>query len=236
MELTPEYMGYDRTIVVFSPDGRLFQVEYAREAIKRGATVVGVKTKDSIVFAAYKVSSELSVPESLEKIYLIDDHLAAAASGLLADARVLVGMARNRAQVNKVTYEEPIEVPTIVRFIADRIHVSTLYAGLRPYGIGLLIGGSDSSGPKLFEVDPSGTTIEWKAHVIGRGAPAAEKTLNHKYDEKMKTEDAIKLAIEAIQKGEKDVTPQSLEIGIMEGVGDKVKFRRLPVNEIKKYM
>src|SRR3989338_10421173 len=106
MELTPEYMGYDRTIVVFSPDGRLFQVEYAREAIKRGATVVGIKTKDSVVFAAYKVSSELSVPESLEKIYIIDDHLVTAASGLLADARVLVGMARNRAQVNKVTYEE----------------------------------------------------------------------------------------------------------------------------------
>ncbi len=236
MELTPEYMGYDRTIVVFSPDGRLFQVEYAREAIKRGATVIGIKTKDSIVFAAFKVSSELSVPESLEKIYMIDDHLAAAASGLLADARVLVGMGRNRAQMNKVTYEEPIEVPTIVRFIADRIHVSTLYAGLRPYGIGLLIGGIDSSGPKLFEVDPSGTTIEWKAHVIGRGAPIAEKVLHHKYDDKMKTEDAIKVAIEALQKGEKDVTPQSLEIGVMENSGDKVKFRRLSTNEIKKYM
>ncbi|MFH0889687.1 MAG: archaeal proteasome endopeptidase complex subunit alpha [Candidatus Aenigmatarchaeota archaeon] len=236
MELTPEYMGYDRTIVVFSPDGRLFQVEYAREAIKRGATVVGVKTKDSIVFAAYKVSSELSVPESLEKIYLVDDHLAAAASGLLADARVLVGMARNRAQVNKVTYEEPIEVPTIVRFIADKIHISTLYAGMRPYGIGLLIGGIDSNGPKLFEADPSGTAIEWKAHVIGRGAAVAEKVLSHKYDDKMKTEDAVKLAIEAIQKSEKDVTPQSLEILVLEGAADKVVQRHLTTNEIKKHM
>ncbi len=229
-------MGYDRTIVVFSPDGRLFQVEYAREAIKRGATVVGVKTKESVVFVAFKVSSDLSVPESLEKIYLIDDHLATAASGLLADARVLVGMARNRAQVNKVTYEEPIEVPTIVRFIADRIHVSTLYAGMRPYGIGLLIGGIDSSGPKLFEADPSGTAIEWKAHVIGRGAAAAEKVLSHKYDDKMKTDDAIKLAIEAVQKSEKDVTPQSLEVAVLEGQGDKVKLRKLSAQDIKKYM
>src|SRR3989344_7253031 len=130
-------------------------------------------------------------------------------------------MARNRAQVNKVTYEEPIEVPTIVRFIADRIHVSTLYAGMRPYGIGLLIGGIDSSGAKLFEVDPSGTAIEWKAHVIGRGSTAAEKVLSHKYDEKMKTDDAIKLAIEAIQKSEKDVTPQSLEVAVLEGQGNK---------------
>ncbi len=236
MELTPEYMGYDRTIVVFSPDGRLFQVEYAREAIKRGATVVGVRTKDSVVLAAYKVSSELSVPESLEKIYLVDDHIATAASGLLADARVLVGMARNRAQVNKVTYEEPIEVPTLVRFISDKIHVSTLYAGMRPYGIGLLIGGIDSLGPKLFEADPSGTAIEWKAHVIGRGAAVAEKVLVHKYDEKMKTDDAIKLVIEAIQKSEKDVTPQSLEVLVLEGAAGRVSQKRLAVNEIKKYM
>jgi len=236
MEIVPEYMGYDRTIVVFSPDGRLFQVEYAREAIKRGATVVGVRTKDSIIFAAFKVSSDLSVPESLEKIYSIDDHVGAAASGLLADARVLVNMARNRAQVNRVTYEEPIEVSGIVRFLSDRIHVSTLYAGLRPYGIGLLIGGIDSSGAKLFEADPSGTAIEWKAHAIGRGAAAAEKTLSNKYDDKIKQEDAIKLAIEALQKSEKGVTPHSLEVAVLDGHHEKVKLRRLSTQEIKKHM
>ncbi len=235
MEIVPEYMGYDRTIVVFSPDGRLFQVEYAREAVKRGTTVVGVRTKDCIVLGAFKITSSLSVTESFEKIYQIDDHIGAAAAGLLSDARVLVNQARNRAQMNQITYEEPVDVSTIVKFLSDRVHISTLYAGMRPYGIGVLVGGIDSTGPRLFETDPSGTVLEWKAHVIGRGAATADKILKQKYGEDMKAEQAIKLVVEALMKSEKDATAQNIEVAVIEGKHEKAAFRRLSAQELKKY-
>jgi len=118
-------MGYDRTIAVFSPDGRLFQVEYAKEAVKRGATALGIVFKDGILLATVKPAAKLMV--SLEKIFQIDDHIGAVASGLLADARILINQARIRAQVHRITYEEPIDVWNLARVIGDRMQLSTLY-------------------------------------------------------------------------------------------------------------
>lgn len=230
-DMIPE-MGYDRTIVVFSPEGRLYQVEYAREAIKRGSTAVGVRAKDGVVLGAVKPVSVLSVSDSYEKIYQIDDHVGMAASGMLSDARVLANQARMRCQVNRITYEEPMGIGMIARFLADRIHLSTLYAGMRPYGVGLLFGGVDESGPQLMETDPSGTVIEWKAHVIGKGAPVVEKLLKQKYDDSMKLDQAVRLAVETLQKSEKEAAALGFEVGVVQ---DR-RFRYLSPQELKKYM
>ena len=109
--MQPAQMAYDRAITVFSPDGRLFQVEYAREAVKRGTTTVGLKFKDGVVLLIDKrIRSKLIEPDSIEKIYLIDEHIGCATSGLVADARVLVDQARVVAQIDKVTYGEKINV------------------------------------------------------------------------------------------------------------------------------
>ncbi len=202
-ELLPEYMGYDRTIAVFSPDGRLFQVEYAKEAVKRGLTSLGITYKEGVLLATVKIIKPLLVTETTEKIFQIDDHLGAVAAGLLADARVLIDQARIKSQVHKITYEEPIDVVSLAKFVADKMQLSTLYAGLRPYGTTLLIGGMDSK-PHLIEVDPSGMIYEWQAYAIGRGASVANKILKEKWKPGMSFEQAKKLAEEILQKTEKE--------------------------------
>ena len=112
--------GYDRALTVFSPDGRLFQIEYAREAVKRGTTSVGIISKEGVVFAVdKKIKSKLIVPSSIEKIFKIDDHIATASSGLVADARRLIDIARNQAQVNKLQYHEPITVTGLAKYLGD---------------------------------------------------------------------------------------------------------------------
>lgn len=223
-------MGYDRTIAVFSPDGRLFQVEYAKEAVKRGTTCIGIAFKDGILLATVKPSASLIVPESVEKIFQIDDHIGTVASGLLADARVLVNQARVRAQVHKITYEEAVDVWTTARVIGDRMQISTLYAGLRPFGVSFLIGGVDKVGTHVIESDPSGMLYEWKAYAIGRGGIIANKILKQRWKADLTEKDAIRLAVDIIEKTEKE-KKGSIDIAIIKKDG---KFRRLTEEEIKK--
>ena len=227
----PSYMAYDRTITVFSPDGRLLQVEYARQAVKKGTTSLGIKIQDAIVLGAIKTSAPLLAEDSHKKICEIDDHVAIASSGLLADARNLVEFARVKAQINKITYGSPISVNTITKHIADKTHVVTQYAGVRPFGVGFLIGGVDDTGGRLFETDPSGTVIEWIAQSIGRGSEKAKKTLEKDYKPKMRLEEAVKLAIEALKSGEKEVATKDFEIATVTQEG----FRRLAEADIAKF-
>ena len=225
----PEYMGYDRTIAVFSPDGRLFQVEYAKEAVKRGTTCVGIVFKGGVLLATVKVRSKLVVPTSAEKIFQIDDHAGAVASGLLADARILINQARVRAQMHKMTYEESIDIWNIARVVGDRMQLSTLYAGLRPYGVAFLIAGVDNSTPHLIESDPSGMLYEWEAYAIGKGAIIANKILKQKWHENMSEKEAVQIAIEIIDKTEKD---KSIILDMVIITKDR-KFRTLSEDEIK---
>jgi proteasome alpha subunit len=230
----PEYMGYDRTIAVFSPDGRLFQVEYAKEAVKKGTTSLGLTFKNGVILATIKQSMDLAVTKTTEKLFKIDEHIGAVASGLLADARVLVNQLRIRAQIHRITYEEPIDVWSLARSLGDRMQLSTLYAGLRPFGVSFLIGGVDSTGPHLIESDPSGMLFEWLAYSIGRGAMIANKVFKDKYKEGMDEKTALKLMVEAIKKSEKIKDTDSVEIAIIRDV-DK-KFTILPEQEVKKLM
>ena len=227
----PEYIGYDRTIAVFSPDGRLFQVEYAKEAVKKGITSLGITFKDGVILATVKQLSDLMVSTSMEKIFQIDDHIGAVAAGYLADARMLVNQARIKAQIHRITYEEPIDVWGIARAIGDRMQLSTLYAGLRPFGVSLLIGGVDLTGPHLIESDPSGMLFEWLAYSIGRSANLANKILKEKWRDGMDEESAIRLAITTLKKSEKNVSEKNLEVVTIKR-GNKFKILK---EEIKKF-
>ena len=229
VEQMPEYMGYDRTIAVFSPDGRLFQVEYAKEAVKRGSTTVGITFKDGVVLASTKLDGDMMVSSSAEKIFEIDSHIVAAASGLLADARILVQQARVKSQIHKITYEEPVDAWNVAHIIGDKMQISTLYAGLRPYGVSFLLGGVDSTGPHLIESDPSGMLYEWRTAAIGRGSHVANKILKQKWKTNMKEEDAIKLAVEVMQKSEKD--RKQIDIAVVK-TGET--FKRLDPDQLKK--
>lgn len=224
-------MGYDRTIAVFSPDGRLFQVEYAKETVKRGTTAVGIVFKDGVIFATVKPVGKLTVTDSIEKIFQVDDHIGAVASGFLSDARVLIEIARIRAQVHRITYEEPIDIWTIARVIGNRMQYSTLLAGLRPFGVSILIGGVDKGGIHLVEADPSGMLFEWYAHAIGRGSAQAKKILEQKWKEGMDEKSAIALAYDILTKTEKEESKTEIAI-----VKKGERFKILREEEIKKLL
>ncbi len=227
-------MAYDRAITVFSPDGRLFQVEYAREAVKRGTTTVGIKFRNGIALIVDKrITSRLIEPNSIEKIFKIDDHIGCATSGLVADARALVERARLEAQINRLTFDEPIQVKTLTRRICDFKQTYTQYGGVRPFGTALLIGGVDSTGPRLFATDPSGAMMEYKATAEGEGRDLAIEYFEKNYREGMERDEAIVLGLKALMHAtEKKIEKKAVEIGVIE---EGKIFSILPQKDIEKY-
>ncbi|MBN2488238.1 MAG: archaeal proteasome endopeptidase complex subunit alpha [Methanosarcinaceae archaeon] len=235
MQMAPQ-MGYDRAITVFSPDGRLFQVEYAREAVKRGTTAVGVKVKDGVVLLIDKrITSRLIEAESIEKIFQIDDHIGVATSGLVADARALVDRARVEAQINKVSYDEPIGVEAIAKKICDHKQTYTQYGGVRPYGTALLIAGVDDRKPRLFETDPSGALLEYRATAIGAGRNAVMEVFEESYNDDMDMNAAIMLGMEALYNAiEGKFDAATLEVGTVT-LEDR-QFRKLSSTEVETFV
>ncbi len=228
--------GYDRAITVFSPDGRLFQVEYAREAVKRGTTSLGVKSKEGIVLLVDKrTTSKLVESKSIEKIFQIDDHIGAATSGLVADARALIERARMESQINKITYNEPIRVESLAKKICDMKQMYTQNGGVRPFGSALIIGGVNNSGCKLFETDPSGALIEYKATAIGSGRSAAMEVFEENYKEDMTINEAIDLALDAVYDAtEGKTTAESVEIAVIDK--ETKKYRKISDEEVSKHV
>lgn len=227
-----DQMAYDRGSTIFSPDGRLYQVEYAREAVKRGSVSVGVKTDEGVVLLAEKrVSSDLLVSDTIEKIYQVDDHLAVAASGHVADARQLVEFARTESQRNTYMYEEPLETDTLAKALGDHIQQYTQYGGTRPFGCALLIAGSTRDGPALIESEPSGAIIGYKAAGIGKGRSEVEERLEEGYEEGMSVDDGLELALESLLERD-DSTIDATEAAV---VGDD-GVRMLSHEELEEHM
>jgi len=235
--MQPQYqMGYDRAITVFSPDGRLYQVEYAREAVKRGTTAVGIKAKDGVVLIVDKrVSSKLLEASSIEKIFKIDEHIGVASSGLVGDARALVDRARIECQINRVSYDEPIEVEALAKKLCDHMQTLTQYGGIRPYGTALLIAGVSDGECRLFETDPSGTLLEYKATGIGIGRPAAMKVFEEEYNPESEVTDVILLGLKALHsatEGKFDV--DTVEIGLISR--ENPVFRKMSKEEVASFV
>jgi len=194
-----QLMGYDRAITMFSPDGRLLQVEYAKKTVKQGSTAIAIQCKDGVVFVTDKrLVDKLVVPESVEKIFQVDDHIAATASGILSDARVLIEIAQLKAQQHRVTFNSPVDILSIVKHICDIKQTCTQSGGLRPFGVSILIGGIDEDGPKLFETDPTGIYFQYKATVIGEAESEVEKVLHKEYDDNITIEEALKLSVRSL--------------------------------------
>lgn len=195
-----QLMGYDRAITMFSPDGRLLQVEYARKTVRQGSTAIAMVCEDGIVFVADKrIVDKLIVPEGVEKIFEIDEHIGATASGILSDARVLIERSQIKAQQHKVTYDAPIDIIAIVKDISNLKQICTQSGGLRPFGVSVLIGGIDPDGKaRLFETDPTGTYFEYRASVIGEGEPEIEEILGKEYKENLTIEEGLRMCIKAL--------------------------------------
>jgi len=210
--------AYDRAITVFSPDGRLFQVEYALETVNRGATILGLVCHEGIVLGAEeKLESKLQDSDFTWKLFPVDSHIGAAVVGLGSDARILIDQARVYCQSNRLMYDEPIDVEILSKRIGDIKQLYTQHAGVRPFGVSIIFGGIDKTGNRLFSTDPSGTYRAYKAVTVGIGRETVEGILKAEYREDINLEEATNLAIKSLKK-----TLQAREEQI------RVKISRIP--------
>lgn len=230
----PAAAGYDRATTLFSPDGRLYQVEYAIETVKRGSLAVGIKGKDSIILAAEEKARKLQVFDSSQKIFQIDDHIGVAAAGYIPDARVQVDNARFFAQSNRLIYDEPVDVEGVAKNLADMAQQFTQFAGARPYAVALILAGIDKSGAWLFQTDPSGTFIAYDAVAIGNYSDKVNEFLEKKYHGNLSIDEASILALDSINLISEEKTGASnLRMAQIDTKTKRIKF--LENNDIENY-
>jgi proteasome alpha subunit len=195
--------AYDRAITVFSPDGRLFQVEYALETVNRGATILGIACSEGIVLGAEeRTESALQDERFMWKLFEVDQHLGAAVVGLGSDARILIDQARVYAQSNRLMYDEAIDVEVVAKRVGDIKQLYTQHAGVRPFGVSIIFGGIDKTGNRLFVTDPSGSIRGWRAVAFGIGRETVEGILKTDYNENMDINSATQLAIKSLVKAQ----------------------------------
>ena len=233
IELMPAQQGYDRAITVFSPDGRLYQVEYAIETVKRGTIALGIKTNDGIIFAADERPRKLQIIEEPQKLFKVDQHIGIAAAGYIPDARNQVDDARFFSQSSKLVYDEPVTVEIVAKHIADQCQHYTQYAGARPIGVALIIGGIDQNGNSLFLTDPSGTYVPYNAVAIGADSDKVTEFLIKNYKKTMTIEEAKMLAIASIMMVSEN-GQNNEHIKISEINSDTKQFSIINKNEVAK--
>jgi proteasome alpha subunit len=227
---------YDQLITMFSPDGRLLQVEYAIETVNRSATVLGVTCAEGIILGAEEhISRKLQDPNFGWKIHEVDAHLGAAVVGLAADARVLIDRARIYAQINRLTYDEPIDVRVLTNRIGDIEQLYTQHGGVRPFGVSIIFGGVDQTGGRLFATDPSGSYRAHKAVAVGCGREVAETVLNEEYHEDLKLDEQIKLVIKCLAKAI-EAQGKTLAVKIAVIPSETRRFRMLGAEEVTSYI
>ena len=190
--------GYDMTPTMYSPDGRIYQVEYAIETVKRGTLAIGVLSKEGVILAVEEKPRPLQTKNITQKIFQVDYHIGVAAAGYIPDARVQVDNARFFSQGNRMTYDESVEVSTVAKHLADQAHQFTQYGGVRPNGVSMIIAGIDQKGESIYVTDPSGTYLQYSAVAIGAGSEDVNEFLEKYYSEDMSLQDAASLAIAAI--------------------------------------
>ena len=226
--------GYDMTPTMYSPDGRIYQVEYAIETVKRGTLAIGVKCKDGVIIAVEENPRALQVSNITQKIFLVDKHIGVAAAGYIPDARVQVDNARFFSQSNKLTYDEPVEVETVAKHLADQCHQFTQYSGVRPYGVALIIAGVDQKGGAIYVTDPSGTYVSYAAVAIGASSEEVTDFLEKNYKPEMTLEDGAALATAAINlKSEKKDEAKHVKMSWIRL--DKKTLEKVSESDIEKF-
>lgn len=231
-QMSHQMMGYDRTSTMFSPDGRLLQVEYAKEAVKQGSTAIGMVCKDGVLLIADKrIFDKLIVPHAVEKIFQVDEHIAATATGFVMDGRVLIEKAQVMVQQHKVTYGVPMDLPILVKEICNIKQFYTQYGGARPFGVSILFAGVDEK-PLLFITDPTGIYFEFKATAVGEYENEIKNLLNNQYKETLTIDEGIKVCMKILKK----VMGKEFDVRRIDGASIKTsekKFKRVDRKKLK---
>jgi proteasome alpha subunit len=217
--------AYDRAITVFSPDGRLFQVEYAMELVNRGATIISLQCEEGIVIGSEENIEALEEAEYSWKIFRVDEHIGAAIVGLSSDARILIDQARIYAQSNKLTYDEPIDVEVVTKRICDIQQMYTQHAGVRPFGVSIIFAGVDKTGNHVFGTHPSGTYRGYKATALGAGRETVLAILKEEYKENVTLEATTKLAVKCLAKAlEARQLPARIKMAVIPATTKKMEM------------
>lgn len=233
---------YDSRTTTFSPQGRLFQVEYAIENINTAGSTIGILAKDGVVLCGEKrtTSKLLDQLKQHEKLFKLDDHMFCAVAGITSDANILINKLRLSAQQHTFTYREPMPVEQLVTAICDVKHGYTQYGGLRPFGVSFLIAGWDAHhGFQLYDTDPSGNFSGRFAFAIGAGNSTAQQIMRQDWKEGMKLQEALELAAKVLVKTMDAAQPNAerLEMGVVEKTeSGQIRFRTLKDAEINKLM
>ncbi len=194
-----QMMGYDRSNIVFTPDGRIIQVEYAKKTVKRGSTAIGISCKDGVLVVVDKRNDDnLLASNFTEKIIQIDDHIGTAIAGVLSDGRMLIEKSQVKAQQHRVTYGTKIDVKSITAGICGEKQAYTQFGGLRPFAVSIMVAGIDDK-PRLFVTEPIGTFYEYKAAVIGEGADEIKNKLVKGISKTLSIKKGLSLSIKLIR-------------------------------------
>ncbi|EGG19394.1 20S proteasome subunit C2 [Cavenderia fasciculata] len=229
---------YDSDITTFSPSGRIHQIEYAMEAVKQGSAAVALKSKKYAVLVSLKRSSS-ELGSYQKKLFVVDDHIGIAISGLTADARVLCNYMRNECSNYKYIYESDMRVERLITKVADKSQVHTQRYGRRPYGVGLLVAGYDQTGAHVYQTCPSGNYYSYKAISIGARSQSA-KTYLEKYFDSFEQCDLKELIVhglralrETIPNTDTGLTTKNVSIAI---VGEDQKFKIIEGDDTQDYL
>ena len=225
--------GYDRALTVFSPEGRLFQVEYALEAVRRGTIAIAVKSQNDVcICAQIKIPSKLMDANSIDKIFQVDDHIGVAIAGLHADSRALINYARVQAQSFRLTYDEPVRLNLLAKSIADMAQQYSQFGGIRPFGCALFFIGIDASGTQIFTTSPSGIYRSFKAYALGSGEAAAREYLSENYKDGMTFEEIVDLNLKTLKESVgDDLTKENVRLAYIKS--EDKKFHMASKEEIE---
>ncbi|TXT62349.1 MAG: Proteasome subunit alpha [Promethearchaeota archaeon] len=229
-------LKYDRALTVFSPEGRLYQVEYALEAVRRGTLAVAVKSKDAVCLVAQiKIPTKLMDADEIDKIFQVDEHIGVAISGLHADSRTLIDYARVQAQSFRLTYDEPVRMSLLVKDVADVMQQYTQYGGIRPWGCALFFIGIDTDGTQVYTASPSGIYRSFKAYAMGNGEATAREYLRDNYSKDLGFDQIIHLCLDALKEAiDEEATKENVRLSYI-----KAKDKRFTVaskDEIEQYL
>ncbi len=232
MSFGPPAMGYDRAITIFSPEGKLYQVEYAFEAVRQGWTTLGIRTEScSAIVAEKRLLTPLMDIDGIDKIFVVDGHVGMSFAGFGFDGRVLIDYARLAAVRHRLLYGEPIDVEYLTKMVSDIKQAYTQHGGVRPFGVALIVAGVDDRGPRLFLTEPSGQYFSYYAVGIGRGGQTVNDYLAKHYKKDLGVEETLILGLKALsQVAEEKLKPEYVEIGYADA--ETGAFKRLTREEI----